>query len=84
MPGDALGLLQANLRHPTHRFWADDVGIAEALEPRTSQLTGHQQVADAYLLGLAIHRKGKLATMDRAVSALLAEKTREREFIELI
>jgi hypothetical protein len=35
-------------------------------------------------LGLAIHKKGRLATMDRAVLALLPEKGRERDFVELI
>lgn len=83
-PRDALDLLQANVGHHAHRFWADDLSVVEALEPLTARLAGHQQVTDAYLLGLAIHKKGKLATMDRAVSALLAEKRREREFIELI
>jgi len=33
-------------------------------------------------LGLAIHKKGKLATMDRTVLALLPEKSRERDFVE--
>ena len=83
-PSDALALLQANLVLPAHKFWADEIGFVEALKPLTARLSGHQQVTDAYLLGLAIHKKGKLATMDRTVSALLAEKHREREFIELI
>lgn len=83
-PSDALALLQANLVHPAHKFWADDLSFVEALEPLTSRLSGHQQVADAYLLGLAIHKKGKLATMDRAISSLLPEKSRERDFIEFV
>jgi hypothetical protein len=41
-------------------------------------------VSDAYLLGLVIHKKGMLATMDRAVSALLPEKSPERERIVII
>ena len=39
---------------------------------------------DAYLLGLAMHKKGKLATMDRAILALVPEKGRDREFVELL
>jgi hypothetical protein len=39
---------------------------------------------DAYLLGLAMHKKGKLATMDRAILELLPEKGRDREFVELL
>jgi toxin-antitoxin system PIN domain toxin len=81
---DAVTLLQAYLGHPRHKFWPDDLSFVQALEPLTSRLSGHQQVTDAYLLGLAVHKKGKFATMDRAISSLLPEKSRERDFIELV
>jgi uncharacterized protein len=84
VPSDAVTLLQAYLGHPMHKFWADDLSLVQALEPLTSRLSGHQQVTDAYLLGLAIHKKGKFATMDRAISSLFPEKSHERDFIELI
>lgn len=82
-PGEAVALLQANLGHPAHRFWADEVSFVQALEfaPR---LAGHQKVTVAYLLGLAMHKKGKLATMDRAVRALLPDKSPERDFLIVI
>jgi toxin-antitoxin system PIN domain toxin len=70
-PQQALKLLGANLNHPSHQFWPDDISFAEAVEPMQKQMQGHQQVSDAYLLGLALHRKGKLATMDRGVLTLL-------------
>lgn len=83
-PTDALALLQANLGHPAHKFWADGIGFVEALEPLTDRLAGHQQVTDAYLLGLAIYKRGRLATMDQGVVSLLPQKTRVADFIELI
>jgi toxin-antitoxin system PIN domain toxin len=83
-PGDALALLRANLGHPAHRFWADDVSFVQALEPFSPRLTGHQQVTDAYLLGLAIHKKGRLATMDRGVRTLLPDKSPEGDFLIVI
>ena len=83
-PAHALALLRANLGHPAHRFWADEISFIQALEPLNPRLAGHQQTTNAYLLGLAIHKKGRLATMDRAVLALLPEKGRERDFVELI
>ena len=83
-PTDALTLLQANLAHPAHRFWADEVSMRDSLKPFVRKLAGHQQVTDAYLLGLAIHKKGKLATMDRAVRTLLPDKSPERDFVVLI
>jgi predicted nucleic acid-binding protein len=83
-PTDAVALLEANLRHPTHRFWADEVSFVQALEPFVPKLTGRQQVTDAYLLGLAMHKQGKLVTMDRAVSTLLPDKGAEDDFLILI
>jgi uncharacterized protein len=82
-PSDAVTLLRVYLGHPMHKFWADDLSFVQALEPLTSRLSCHQQVTDAYLLGLAFHKKGKFATMDRAILSLLPEKSRERDFIEL-
>jgi uncharacterized protein len=83
-PTDALTLLQANLAHPAHRFWADEVSMIDSMKPFAQKLGGHQQVTDAYLLGLAIHKRGKLATMDRAVRTLLPDKSPERDFAVLI
>jgi predicted nucleic acid-binding protein len=54
------------------------------MKPFAKKLAGHQQVTDAYLLGLAIHKRGKLATMDRAVRTLLPDKSPERDFAVLI
>ena len=68
---EAVKLLTANLNHPSHRFWPDDLSFPEAAEPVLKQMQGHQQVTDAYLLGLVLRRKAKLATMDRGVFSLL-------------
>lgn len=70
-PQEAVKLLAANLKHPSHRFWPDDLGFPEVAEPVLKQMQGHQQVTDAYLVGLALRRKARLATMDRGVSSLL-------------
>jgi hypothetical protein len=35
-------------------------------------------------LGLAMYKKGRLATMDKGVSELLAERSLEREFVVMI
>lgn len=83
-PAYALALLQANLGHPAHRFWPDEVSFGHAMEPFAQRLGGHQQVTDAYLLGLAMHKQGKLATMDRAIITLLRETNLEREVVELV
>jgi toxin-antitoxin system PIN domain toxin len=83
-PQEAAKLLGANLNHPSHRFWPDEISFVQAIHPFARRLAGHQQVTDAYLLGLAIHKQGKLATMDRAVLALLPEKSSPGDFLEVI
>lgn len=83
-PQEALKLLAANLNHPSHHFWPDEISFVQATQPFAPRLAGHQQVTDAYLLGLALHKKGKLATMDRAVLALLPEKNSADAMIEVI
>jgi uncharacterized protein len=80
---ETLKLLGVNLNHPSHRFWADEISFVQAIQPFARRLAGHQQVTDAYLLGLAIHKQGKLATMDRAVLSLLPEKRSAGDFVEL-
>lgn len=72
---DAFQLLGSNLKHPGHKFWPDNIGLLEATRTFQSQIAGHQQVADAYLLGLAMHCKGKLATLDKGIPALAGKPT---------
>jgi toxin-antitoxin system PIN domain toxin len=83
-PQESLALLEANLAHPTHLFWPDLVGFAEALRSFEGKLQGHRQVTDAYLLGLAIHHKGRLVTLDRGVVSLPPSKSSQRQRIVLI
>jgi toxin-antitoxin system PIN domain toxin len=80
-PREALGLLSANLKHPSHRFWPDAVPLLDAIHDLQPKLVGHQQLTDAYLLGLAIHHKAKLATLDNGVVALLKDSSRGVELI---
>jgi toxin-antitoxin system PIN domain toxin len=71
-PRQALNVLETNLHHPFHRFWEAGISLTEAVKPFQKRLIGHQQVTDAYLLGLALHKRARLATMDRAVRSLLS------------
>lgn len=83
-PKEAVNLLAVNVRHKSHQFWADEIDIVSAIWPLLGRLSGHQQVTDAYLLRLARHKKGKLATMDRAVAELLPDKSMEGNLIAMI
>src|SRR5262245_3727224 len=64
-PANALALLRANLQHPDHEFWGDEIRFTEAVDLAQVKPVRHQQITDAYLLGLAVHRKGKFVTLDR-------------------
>ena len=79
--GEALRLLESNLGHPSHEFWPDEIGLLPAINLAGATLQGHRQITDAYLLGLAIHRKGKLGTFDRSIAALLPEGKRKSDWI---
>jgi uncharacterized protein len=83
-PQEAIKLLRSNFDNPSHRSWEDEISFVQAVQPFERRLKDHQQVTDAYLLGLAIHKKGKLATMDRAVMALRPEKSHARNHLVVI
>ena len=83
-PKEAVNLLAANLQHKAHQFWADEIDVVSAIWPLSDRVHGHQQVTDAYLLGLAMHKKGKLGTMDRTVVDLLPHKSLERNLVAVI
>jgi uncharacterized protein len=70
-PTAAVRMLRANLEHPEHHFWPDDLGLLDALAQVHTPLQGHKQITDAYLLGLALHREGRFVTADRSIKALL-------------
>lgn len=48
-----------------HFFWSAEISIRELLQPKTSLLQKH--ITDAFLLGLAVHKGGKLATFDQKI-----------------
>ena len=80
-PPEALGLMKANQQHPAHRFFPDDISFADAVKNFERRLVGHRQVTDAYLLGLALHHRSKLATLDSGLRSLARETS---DHIELI
>jgi toxin-antitoxin system PIN domain toxin len=53
--------------HPKHQWWGDSLSF---LKVPHRHLQGSAQVTDAWLAELARRRKGRLATLDRALAAL--------------
>jgi toxin-antitoxin system PIN domain toxin len=66
-----LGKLES---HPGYRYWPITVGWSDLAEPFRERIFGHQQIADAYLLGLAINENGVLVTLDKAIKFLAGER----------
>lgn len=63
----AAAILADLATHPGYRFWPVTVGWATLAAPFTERIFGHQQVTDAYLLGLAVKEAGVLVTLDKAI-----------------
>ena len=61
-------------QHAGYRFWPMAEGWASLVEPFRERVFGHQQITDAYLLGLAIKEDGVVVTMDKAVRNLAGAK----------
>ena len=83
-PREAIHVLSANTAAKDHTFWPDDAPFATATAFAGVRLIGHQQVTDAYLLGLALRRDGLLATLDERIVALTEPKSPERKAVELV
>ena len=67
---EALEMLGILTKSPDHQFWPMNVEFQDAVEAFAERLFGHQQITDAYLLGMAIAKKGRLVTLDGAIKAL--------------
>jgi toxin-antitoxin system PIN domain toxin len=65
--GEAIAILQVLKGHTDYWYWEIDESWATLTAPFAARLFGHQQVTDAYLLGLAIKEKGALVTFDRGI-----------------
>ena len=67
-----------------HRFWPDAVSLRDETRFDPAMVTGHRQLTDIYLLGLASTRSGRLATFDRTipVKAVVGATTQTLAVIE--
>lgn len=83
-PQDAIDVLEDLTSSPGHQFWKDDLTYKQALSTFGGRILGHQQVTDAYLLGLAIHRKGKLVTLDHSIVGMLGADEVGRAHLDLL
>jgi toxin-antitoxin system PIN domain toxin len=82
-PGDvavALAILRRFCKDKEHRFWSENLSIRDLF--RSEVLLTQTQITDAYLLGLAVHQGGRLATLDQRLPVKAVDGGREA--LELI
>ena len=63
-PVAVVPVLQGLRRLPGHRFWNDDISLMDSRYVDGSRLLLSGQITDSYLLALAAHHGGLLATLD--------------------
>lgn len=49
-----------------HSFWPDDLSLRDGRRFKLSGVS-HRQITDVYLLGIAVAKRGRLATFDRGI-----------------
>ncbi|MEJ2540513.1 MAG: PIN domain-containing protein [Gemmatimonadota bacterium] len=64
---DAADRLRQFTEASNHQFWGDEVSLLDPTRVVVEKLTGHREITDAYLLALAVVRRGVLATFDANV-----------------
>jgi hypothetical protein len=60
-----------------HVYFGDDVSITDAKRFNRAAISGHRQLTDIYLLGLAVEHQACFATFDQniALSAVVGAKS---------
>ena len=66
-PSRAIRMLADAAATEHHEFWPDEVSLLDARRFAHDRIHGPRQLADAYLLALAVARKGRFVTFDTAV-----------------
>ena len=66
-PAQIVQRLRAFCASGDHRFWPDDVSLRDEQWLSPDVPVSHRQVTDVYLLALARHHAGRLATFDRTI-----------------
>ena len=67
---EATSILEQLASRPGYRYWPLEDSWTALTAPFAPRISGHQQVTDAYLLGMAIKEGGVLVTFDRGLKYL--------------
>ncbi len=82
-PARAADLLRGATATSHHQFWADEISLLDSSRIDTGRVHGPRQITDAYLLALAVHRRGRFVTFDSAVAPNAVRKAHPENLIVL-
>lgn len=82
-PTEAAALLRTLISANDHEFWPDDISVDGEFVPLQMAM-GYRQVSDAYLLGLAMHRGGKLVTLDKRIRSIVKGRKEYEDCLEIV
>jgi toxin-antitoxin system PIN domain toxin len=80
---DALAVLRRQIGEAGHEFWPDDVSITDETLFAPAFILGPNQIADIYLLGLAVRHRGRLVTFDRGMPVKAVRGAEARHLVVL-
>jgi predicted nucleic acid-binding protein len=66
----SIAIIQSLKGLSDHIYWGISESWVDLTAPFAARISGHQQVTDAYLLGMAIKEDGVLVTFDRGLKYL--------------
>jgi len=66
-PADVIAGLERFCRDKLHKTWLDSVSLTDPAIFAPQFISGHRQLTDVYLLGLAKKMGGRLVTFDRTI-----------------
>ena len=78
---EAFERLRAAASTPYHQFLADDISLLDDAVVDARQLSGHRQLTDVYLLGLAVAHDARLVTLDTCIPLSAVRGASERHLV---
>ena len=80
-PADVAARLREATEQVFHHFWAEGPSLLAPGCVNWEYIVGSRQVTDAYLLALAVHHGGRLATFDHAITRRVVPGAEEQHFV---
>ena len=76
--------LRAALNHSSHKFWPDDISLADPDIVDDTRVHGARQITDTYLLALACKNSGRLVTFDSGIALSAVKRATARHLVGLV